>query len=98
MATAKLKKKMAVGRHASAKKRARQAVKRSDRNKHALSTMKGVIKRVRVAIEEKDKKTAEAALKKALPIIAKTMTKGGLHANTGARYISRLTKAVNRIS
>lgn len=88
MAIERLKKKTGVGRHASAIKRARQDKVRRARNRHAMSHMKTVIKRVRT------EKTAEA-LKLAIPIIAKTAQKGIIHMKKASRLISRLTKAVN---
>ena len=91
------KTKLVKGRHASAIKRAKQSLKRQARNLAADSKMNTFIKRVRKAIEGKNKKEAEAALKAALPQIAKAKTKGVVHAKTAARYASRLTKAVQQI-
>ena len=95
MADARIQKKMKQGRHASAQKRARQAIKKNARNQHNLSAMKSAIKKVRVAITAKNKQAAETALKSAVPVIAKTATKGAVHSRTASRYISRLTLAVN---
>lgn len=88
MAIERLKKKVGVGRHPSAIKRARQTKKRRSRNRHVISTMKSSIKAVRSEL------TAEA-LKKAIPLIAKTAKKGIIHKKKASRLISRLTKAVN---
>jgi small subunit ribosomal protein S20 len=87
MATNKLKKKIAKGRHASTIKRDRQSEKHRTRNKHDLSEMKTIVKAVRAA------KTPEA-LAKAIPLIAKTAQKGVIHRRKASRLISRLTKAV----
>lgn len=91
------KKKMKSGRHASAQKRARQALKRKQRNDHNVSAMRNAVKKVRAAIAGKNKQTAETALKAAIPTIAKTAIKNATHKKTASRYISRLTLAVNQL-
>jgi small subunit ribosomal protein S20 len=83
-----------VANHASAKKRIRQTLKRTTRNKHIRSTVRGVVKKVRVAIAERDKPTAQAALELAIRRIDMAVSKGVYHPKTGSRYISRLTSQV----
>jgi small subunit ribosomal protein S20 len=85
MAIDRLKKKMGVGRHASAIKRARQNKKRRARNKMAMSKMKTAVKAARSA------RSAEG-LAEAIPVIAKTAKKGVIHKRKAARLISRLAK------
>lgn len=84
-----IKKKMGVGRHASAIKRAKQAKVRRARNKHAVSAMKTAVKAARAA------GTLEV-LAKAVPVIAKSARKGAIHRKKASRLISRLTKAANK--
>ncbi len=79
------KKKLGPGRHASAIKRARQNIKRHKRNKHQLSTMRTMIKRVRKAGDAE-------SLANAIPVIAKTAKNGTIHKRKASRLISRLTK------
>jgi small subunit ribosomal protein S20 len=86
-----------VANHASAKKRIRQTLKRTERNKHIRSTVRGLVKQVRVAIADGDKSTAEQALKMATRRIDMAVSKGVYHRKTGSRYISRLTSQVNEI-
>ena len=52
---------------------------------------------VRNAAAAGDKDAAAEALKKAVPYIDKTATKGVIHKATASRKISRLTKLVNSI-
>jgi small subunit ribosomal protein S20 len=87
MATDRLKKKIAKGRHASQIKRDRQSEKKRQHNKHDLSQMKTAVKTVRTA------RSAET-LAKAIPLIAKTAQKGVIHRRKASRLISRLTKAI----
>jgi small subunit ribosomal protein S20 len=83
-----------VANHASAKKRIRQTVKRTERNRHIRSTVRTFVKRVRVAVDAADKATAETALKKAIQEIDGAVAKGVYHRKTGSRYISRLSQQV----
>lgn len=78
----------------SAKKRARQAVVRTERNRARTSRIRTYVKKVETAITSGDKPAAEAALKAAQPEVARGVTKGVLHRNTAARKISRLTHRV----
>ena len=78
----------------SAKKRARQAVKRTETNRARVSRIRTFVKKVETAIASGDKGAAEAALKAAEPEVARGVSKGVLHRNTGARKISRLTHRV----
>jgi len=65
------------------------------RNRHVKTGIKTMIKRVREAVQAKDKAKAQAALTKVAPLIDKAVSKGVLHWRTGARKISRLNRLVN---
>ena len=86
-----------MAHHKSAIKRIKQTIKKTARNRHASSTLKTYIKRVREAVESKDKDAAVAALKVAIPVIDSTATKGVIHSSTASRNVSRLTKLVNTL-
>lgn len=88
------KKKLVKGRHASAIKRAKQSEVRRERNRHFLSTLRSAVKGVRTAIAAKDKAAAQKALKVAVPVIDKTVSKGVIPKTRASRTISRLTTAV----
>ncbi len=83
-----------MANHASAKKRIRQTKKRTARNKHVRSTVRGFVKAVREAISEGDAAAAKAALPAALRRIDMAVSKGVFHRKTGSRYISRLASQV----
>lgn len=83
--------------HLSAIKRAKQNEKRRLRNLHIKTTVKSSVKKVRMAIEEKDLEGAQKALTKVIPLIQKAHSKGVFHKNTSARKISRLTREVNAL-
>jgi small subunit ribosomal protein S20 len=83
-----------MANHASSKKRIRQTLKRTERNKKIRTTMRTYVKAVREAIEAGDKEAAEKALKSATRRIDMAVSKGIYHRKTGSRYISRLATQV----
>lgn len=86
-----------MAHHKSAIKRIKQNAKRNARNRHVSSTLKTFIKRVREAVEAKDKAAATAALNVAIPVIDVSASKGVIHKSNAARNVSRLTKLVNTL-
>ena len=87
-----------MANHASSKKRIRQTVKRTARNKHIRSTVRSHVKTVRAAVEAADKGAAAEALAVAVSKIDAAVQKGAYHRRTGSRYISRLTQQVGALS
>ena len=83
-----------MANHASSKKRIRQTIKRTARNKHVRTTVRTYVKRVRQALAAGDAATAQQALTKAVSSIDRAVSKGVYHPKTGSRYISRLTAQV----
>ena len=84
-----------MANHKSAEKRNRQAQVRRQRNRANRSRMKTAIKNLNTAIEAGNVEEAKSALAVAVPVIAKTASKGTLHKKNASRKISRLTKRVN---
>jgi small subunit ribosomal protein S20 len=83
--------------HKSALKRQKQNEKRRLRNVHIRSTLKTLVKKVRLAVEAKDIDKARTALAEAIPTINKAKSQGVIHKNTASRNVSRLTKLVNSL-
>jgi len=81
----------------SADKRARHALKRRDRNRDHVSTMRTAVKRLRKAVAAGDSKTAQDLLGSTVKVVDSTAQKGVIHRNAAARTKSRLTKAVNAL-
>ena len=81
----------------SAKKRILVNRTKAARNKAIKSAVKTSIKKVIVAVANKDKEVAQSALVNAISTISKATSKGIFHKNNCARKVSRLTKAVNSI-
>ena len=81
----------------SAKKRARQTVKRTLVNHTRLSRIRTSVKKVETAIAAGDKGAARAAFQAAQPELHRGVTKGVLHRNTAARKLSRLSARINAL-
>ena len=78
----------------SAKKAARQTVRRTAVNKARRTRLRSSVRKVEEAIASGNKEAATAALKEAEPIIARTAQKGVVHRKTASRKVSRLVKRV----
>ncbi len=81
----------------SALKRARQNLKRRDRNRGFRSRMRSAVKALRAAIERGDREAAQALLPGTVSVVDATAQKGVIHRNTASRTASRLTRAVAAI-
>jgi len=78
----------------SAKKAVRQITRRTAVNKARRSHMRTSIRRVEEAIATGNKEAAQAALREAEPVMARTAQKGILHRRAASRKVSRLSKRV----
>jgi small subunit ribosomal protein S20 len=78
----------------SAKKAARQTVRRTAVNKTRRSRLRSSVRKVEEAIAAGNKEAARAALKEAEPVIARTAQKGVIHRKSASRKVSRLAKRV----
>jgi small subunit ribosomal protein S20 len=78
----------------SAKKAARQTIRRTDVNKTRRTRLRSSVRKVEEAIASGNKAAAVAALKEAEPIIARTGQTGVVHRKTASRKVSRLAKRV----
>jgi len=76
--------------NAQAKKRLRQDAERRDQNRQVKSRMRTAMKRVLQAENTTD---AAEALPIAMKRVDKAAKRNAIHANTAARYKSRLSKA-----
>lgn len=81
----------------SAKKRARQSLKRHEINLTRKSSIKTAVKKVLTALENKDA-SAKELLIDAESKLARAGSKGTLHKKTARRKISRLAKKVSQAS
>lgn len=80
-----------------ARKRARQNSSRRQRNASQRSALRTAIKRVRLAIDNGDKESADTAYQAATPLIDRCAQRGLIKKNTASRYKSRLNQRVRSI-
>jgi len=83
---------------ASARKAARQSVKRRHHNASLRSAMRSALKRVRKAIADGDKTAAQQALRQSAKVIDSIADKKIIHKNVAARHKSRLAAAVKAMA
>jgi small subunit ribosomal protein S20 len=80
----------------SAKKRMRQSIKRTARNRVRKEKLKKAVKAYKGALAVGEQGVIGEELKKVTRAIDKAKVKGILHKNTASRRKSRLAKAANR--
>jgi small subunit ribosomal protein S20 len=83
---------------ASARKRARQAVKLNAHNSSLRSTLRTAIKAVRKAVAAGDKSAAAAVFQKSVSTIDRISDKKIVHKNTASRQKSRLSAAIKAMA
>jgi small subunit ribosomal protein S20 len=81
----------------SAKKRIRQAERRTARNRARKSRIRGFVRKVEEAIAANDKAAAEEAFKAAMPELHRGVSKGVIHRNTVARRLSRFSARIKTL-
>jgi small subunit ribosomal protein S20 len=81
----------------SAKKAARQALRRTEINKTRKSRVRTFVRKVEEAIDSGDAAQAQAALKAAQPELMRAAQKGVLHKRTASNKISRLAARVKKV-
>jgi small subunit ribosomal protein S20 len=87
-----------VASHKSALKRIKQTAKREELNRTHRTKLRHQIRKLRVALEGKDKSVAQTLLGPTLALIDHSIHKGILHRNTAARYKSRLSVRVKAMA
>jgi small subunit ribosomal protein S20 len=84
-----------MAHHKSAKKRIKQTIKKTERNRYYRTRMKNIIRAVREAVEAGDKEKALESFKVANKKLHHFVSKGFLKKETASRKVSRLHKLVN---
>jgi small subunit ribosomal protein S20 len=85
-----------MAQHRSAEKRARQALRRRDRNRGVRSHVRGSTRAVRAALESGDVAGAARQLREAERVIRKAASKGIVKKTTASRTVARLARAVHK--
>lgn len=87
-----------MANYASAKKRIRQTVKRTEVNRSRFGRIRTALRKVEEAIVSGDQAAAKAAFKVAEPLVARGAQKGVMPRNTAARRISRLSTRIKALA
>jgi len=87
-----------VANIASAKKRARQAEERRQRNKSRRSEMRTSMKKVLQAVKTGDHDQAQQAFRSAVRVLDRSANRGIIHKNKAARHKSRLNAKVRSLA
>lgn len=87
-----------MANHKSAEKRARQTLKKTQRNRFYRTRLKNITRAVREAAARNDKDAANEALKVANKGIHAMVSRGFLKKQSASRRVSRLTLLVNKIA
>lgn len=82
----------------SAKKAARQTIRRTEVNKSRRTHVRSAVRGVEEAVAAGDKDAALKALQSAAPILVRTAQKGVMHKKTASRKVSRLNARVKAMS
>lgn len=88
---------MILANHKSAKKRARQTIKRTLQNKMENSKTKSALKGIRTAISGKEKSKALELLPSVQSQLNKLAQSGFIKSNKAARTTSRLSSQINNL-
>lgn len=82
----------------SARKAARQALRRTEVNKSRNSRMKLYVRKVEEALASGDKTAAKAALAAAEPVLMRASQKGSVHKKSASRKVSRLSSRLKAMA
>jgi small subunit ribosomal protein S20 len=80
--------------HKSAVKRARQALRRRDRNRQVRSRLRSAVKAVREAVASGNREQASLSFRRAEGVLRKAASKGVIPKQRASRQVARLAKAV----
>ena len=86
-----------MARHKSAVRQLRRSIRRNAVNKKNKSGLRTEVKKLREAIENKDKQGIKKLLPEAFSIIDKAVKKKSIHKGKGDRVKSRLSRQVEKV-
>jgi small subunit ribosomal protein S20 len=87
-----------MANHASAEKRNRQRIRRTERNRSIKGAVRTLLKKARAALSAPGTKTGDsaAAVAAAIKAVDRAASKGVVHAKMAARAKSRLARAAHK--
>ena len=87
-----------MAHHNSTVRQRRRSIRRNAINRQNKSALRTQVKKLREAIQQSDKETAQKLVSSTASLIDKSVKKGAIHKNKGARLKSRLTRQVGLIN
>ena len=85
-----------MANHASAEKRNRQRVVRTERNRSVRQSVRTAVKKARAALESGDEQLAKQRITEAARALDKAASKGVVHKKAASRTTSRMQAAFQR--
>lgn len=87
-----------MANHASAEKRNRQRILRTERNRSILSSVRTAVKGARSALASGDGALAKQKVAEATRALAQAAQKGVVHAKTASRTASRIESQLHKLA
>jgi small subunit ribosomal protein S20 len=87
-----------MAHHHSAIRQERRSIRRNAVNRKNKSTLRTQVKKLREAVQQNDRETAQKLLPETFSLIDRSVKKGTIHRNKGARYKSRLSRQLEAIN
>jgi small subunit ribosomal protein S20 len=87
-----------MAQHNSAIRQRRRSIRRNAVNRKNKSALRTQVKKLREAIQTGDKEAAQKLVPQTVSLIDKSVKKGAIHKNKGARFKSRLTRQLGLIT
>jgi small subunit ribosomal protein S20 len=87
-----------MAQHDSAIRQHRRSLRRNAVNRKNKSALRTQVKKLREAIQKGDKEAAQKLVPQTMSWIDKSVKKGAIHKNKGARFKSRLSRQMGLIN
>jgi small subunit ribosomal protein S20 len=87
-----------MAQHNSALRQRRRSIRKNAVNRKNKSALRTQVKKIREAIQKGDKEAAQKLVPQTMSLIDKSVKKGTIHKNKGARFKSRLTRQMGLIT
>ena len=87
-----------MAKHPSAVRQHRSSIRKNIINRKNKAVLRSQVKKLREAIQTNEKETAQKLIPQTVSLIDKSVKKGAIHKNKGARLKSRLTRKAGLIN
>jgi small subunit ribosomal protein S20 len=87
-----------MAKHPSAVRQHRRSIRKNIINRKNKAVLRSQVKKLREAIQTNEKETAQKLIPQTVSLIDKSVKKGAIHKNKGARLKSRLTRKAGLIN